>query len=289
MLNFALTSPAPLDVFFVDDSRQAKPPRPGMGPLVATGGIGVEAERVGALNHAVEKLCRQKYGFPAEEEFKWSLPSTSWMRQKLTDDRRQKFFGELISVLAQHAVVALVMVVDEKYGGPSLDRAASARESVKFFLERVDKRGGRLGRQVLLVADRPGGGRREESAFVKTCTEIIEGGTEYVKLGHVAHGLLTADSHASRLLQVADVITSVTLSVVAGRTQYAEPLFKKITPLLHRSSEDRIHGYGLKIYPDSRYANLYYWLVGEETMWNGSVGYSLPMPTRPYGTNRMSE
>lgn len=210
------------------------------------------------------------------------------MRCSLTDARREKFYRELIAILAEHRVVALVMAVDERHDQSSPDRQGSARKSIKFFLERVDQRGKKLNRQALLVLDRPGGGRREESAFLKASTEIVEGGTEYVKLGHVAHSLLAADSHASRLLQVADVVTGVCLSVVAGRTQYAEPLFREIIPLLHRSAEDRIHGYGLKIFPDHRYANLYHWLVGEDTMWSGGVGLHLPANGRPYSHHPMS-
>jgi len=43
--------------FFADDSRQLKPSRPGMGPLVAIGGVGVADTELRSLQEEIERLC----------------------------------------------------------------------------------------------------------------------------------------------------------------------------------------------------------------------------------------
>ena len=42
----------------------------------------------------------------------------------------------------------------------------------------------------------------------------------------------------------------------------------------------RIGGVGLKIHPDLRYANLYYWLVGDDVIFKGWNGFPLPRELR---------
>lgn len=60
-----------MDIYFADDSRQNNPTRHKMGPLIAVGGIQVPSEIVNKLETAIESLCIE-YGFPPQEEFKWS-------------------------------------------------------------------------------------------------------------------------------------------------------------------------------------------------------------------------
>jgi hypothetical protein len=52
-----------MDFIFVDDARQSKPSRPGLGPLVAMGGVFVPSGRVGQLEQALGKHCLE-VGFP---------------------------------------------------------------------------------------------------------------------------------------------------------------------------------------------------------------------------------
>jgi pimeloyl-ACP methyl ester carboxylesterase len=51
-------------LIFIDDSRQNSPSRPGMGPLVATGGLIVPAQNVRNLEASLNGAC-QRFGFPA--------------------------------------------------------------------------------------------------------------------------------------------------------------------------------------------------------------------------------
>lgn len=61
-----------MKLFFLDDARQHKPSRAGIGSLIAVGGISLTDSAVGDLEKSIDSLCRTDYGFPPGEEFKWS-------------------------------------------------------------------------------------------------------------------------------------------------------------------------------------------------------------------------
>lgn len=59
-----------MDLILVDDSKQRKPSRPGMGDLVAVGGLRVPSGSVKALMPTLDETCTE-YGFPScKDEFK---------------------------------------------------------------------------------------------------------------------------------------------------------------------------------------------------------------------------
>jgi hypothetical protein len=58
-----------MDIFFVDDAGQKRPSRPGMGPLLAVGGIHVPEASISDLENKIEGLCIE-IGFPPDEIFK---------------------------------------------------------------------------------------------------------------------------------------------------------------------------------------------------------------------------
>ena len=287
MLSFSLTGGRPVDFFFVDDAYRLKPSRPGMYPLAAIGGVRVESEQLSPLNKALEELCRTTYRFPVGEEFKWSPQKTSWMARRLTDTRRRKFYLAVIETLRRHDVVATVMIAT-RYPTDRDSMSSATTEATKFYLERVEQQCRRRDRQGFIIVDRPGGGPKEEAALLKRCAAVVEGGTYWVKFAHIAHGLLAADSRTSRLLQAADLVVSCTAAAVAGEQKYALPVFLHIEEMLDRAG-DRVQGYGLKIDPDDRHANLYYWLLAAEHFWHGRSRWRLPRVDRNWATDSMEE
>lgn len=276
-----LTGPE-IDFFFADDARQRKPTRSGMGELVATGGVNVPAECVREIGQQIDALCTE-CGFPPGQEFKWSPGRELWMHQHLVRNDRLDFFLKVIEILGQHQAIATVVVEDTAY-----QTATGAKthelDAVTLFLERVDHQCERDNAFGFVIVDRPGGDRGDEDAFMATCLETLQLGTRYVKPSFIVHNVLSAPSHHSRLLQAADVITSCTLSIVSGETQYAPSVFEAVKPLLDRNGA-RIGGYGLKIHPDARYANLYHWLVNDMFFYKASTFAELPLPRRHYATN----
>lgn len=268
-----------IDFFFADDARQRTPSRPGMSHLVAIGGINVPAESVGELGRQLDALCVAS-GFPSGEEFKWSPGRELWMRENLTGPRRLDFFCQVIETLTQHETVALLVIEDTKYS-TATDARTPEIDVATMFLERVNQQCARDDSYGFVIVDRPGGNRRDEDNFLADCLETLQAGTKYVKPTRIAHNVLSAPSNLSRLLQAADLITSCTLAMVSGETQYAPPVFQMIKPLLDQSM-GRIGGYGLKLHPDYRFANLYHWLLGDTHFWRWGTGAPLPLATRPY-------
>ena len=279
------SSATTVDFFFADDARQAKPLRPGMGPIVGFGGIRVASDQLAALNQSLDDLCRTKYEFPQGEEFKWSPSRSSWMARNIRGARATSLFQDIANTLARHDVVATV-IASEETGLKAVREEFARIRTVKYYLERVQQQCARRNTKAFAVVDKPGGGAKSETKFLARCAEIVDTGTFWVTFSHMSHGLLAADSRSSRVLQAADLVTSVTIAMVAGRTKYAQSVFDLIVPLLD-SSGGRVQGYGLKIDPDQTYCNLYHWLLGTNRMWYGSSGLHLPARNRPYATHPM--
>lgn len=269
-------------LIFADDSRQNSPSRPGMGPLVTIGGISVDAEDVRALSDSIDTICAQ-FGFPQNQEFKWSPGRELWMRDNLIGEKRREFFASIIQLLAERQVVALVVIEDTRCARAT-DAPSPEMDVTTLFLERIDNQCARRNCYGLVVADRPSGGRSDEDTFLADCLETLQTGTGYVIPSRIAHNVISTPSKLSRLLQAADLITSCTLAVVSGERQYAPPIFDAIRGLLD-NDRLRIGGYGLKIHPDYKYANLYYWLVGDKYIMRWSIGYPLPMVNCPYNAD----
>ncbi len=84
-----------MQLFFADDSRQPNPSRIGMGPLIAIGGISVPDSMARHLEQNINAICIE-YGFPEGEEFKWSPGRSLWMRRNLVEEKRERFFIDVL-------------------------------------------------------------------------------------------------------------------------------------------------------------------------------------------------
>jgi len=267
------------DLVFADDSKQDSPSRPGMGQLVAVGGLSVAAATVAELGNAIEETCSAA-GFPPGEEFKWSPGRELWMRDSLVDANRQAFFSQIIAHLVEHEVTVAVVVVER--GHRSATGASTPEEdATRLFLERVEYCCSNNFSRALVVTDRPSGGRGDEDKFLSGCLEMLQQGTAYVQHKLIVHNVVSTPSRLSRLLQAADLVTGLTLAATGGEKTYAPPLLAAIRPLFYRDG-NRIGGYGLKIHPALRYMNLYHWLVGDTHFWRGQTGFPLPIADHAY-------
>lgn len=262
-----------MDLFAIDDSAQKKPSRDGVGPLVAVGGIHVPGNRVRELELALDRLCSET-GFPDTEEFKWSPGKKSWQYRELHDEQRDKFLLDALK-LARDCEATAVVVIEDTNKRKATDQADSHEEDVTMlFLERAHNHMP-AGDFAIVIFDRPGGDRRAETDFLATTLATLRSGTTYAALDRLALAVST-DSKLSRLVQLADIVTACTTSYVAGENRYAPKIFEEgILPLL-RQEAGRRGGCGLKIHPDHRYGNLYHWLLGDDTLWKGQRGTSLP-------------
>jgi uncharacterized protein DUF3800 len=270
-----------MDLIFVDDSKQKKPSRPGMGHLVAVGGLHVPSEGVQALMKTLEETCTE-YGFPSyKDEFKWSPGRRDWMRKNLVGNDRAEFFADCLEAAKEEGAEAFVVIEDKSRKSTDGNRDDHEMAAVKVFLERSDYHLRSNGTEALVIADHPAGGRKAEERFLSECVETLRDGTRFMDLENIAH-VFTQDSKSTRLLQLADVIVGCTLSYVSGEDEHSPLLFENQIKGMLREEGGRKGGIGLKLHPDFSFANLYHWLLGDDTLWKGSMGEALPMRGRPY-------
>lgn len=267
--------------FFADDAKQTRPTRDGMGPLVATGGVIVPDGQLRRLEQEIGEIC-EHFGFPPGEEFKWSPGRDQWMSANLIEDRRRDFLLEILRLSAAHDTNVLVVIEDTNRGRAVAESPDPEADVTTMFLERADTHLQQVRDDGVVIVDRPSGGTRgDEDKFLLRCLETLEEGTRYVKPQRIAIPVLSAPSHLVRLQQLADVVTSCTLAFVAGERTYAPPIFETIRPMFLRDGV-KTGGIGLKIHPDSIYANLYHWLLGDSHLWKGGMGSPLPTTGLPY-------
>lgn len=270
---------ADVHLIFVDDARQT-PSRPGIrGNLVAAGAIAVPADKARQVEKAIAATCRD-VGFPAGQEFKWSPRRGSWMFEMLHGDERARFFSGVIDRLGDANAFAVVVMEDAGRSRATSTAPSAERDVVVLLLERVANRLKDLRETGLLIADRPGGDRREEDRFVADCLTTLEEGTNYVSHEEIAF-VITTDSRFVRLLQAADLATSCMTAYVAGEAVHSPPIVQRLLPL-YPVAYDRRAGYSIKIHPDYNFANLHHWLFGETHFVGYQMGYPMPLKGRDY-------
>lgn len=263
-----------MDLFAIDDSAQLNPTRSGMGPMLAVGGIHVPGDSVRQLEHALDDLCGAQ-GFPQGEEFKWSPGRKSWMRQGLVEEARQDFFLAALALARDAGATAIVAMVDKNRRAANSSASSAEEDVTLLFLERAHNLLMPSGTHACVVFDRPGGKGSDDNAFLAGCMSHMRTGTGYAKLDTLALALST-DSKLSRLVQLADVVTSCTTARVTGEYTYSPPVFDGgILPMLREDGSVR-GGRGLKLHPDLLYGNLYHWLLGDETYIKRMTGTPLP-------------
>jgi hypothetical protein len=252
-----------------------------MGVLVAVGGISVQEQNARPLESALDELCLE-YSFPVGEVFKWSPGRDHWMRDNLIEDRRVEFFQRALALAEAHQAVAMVTIADKSRGMATGKASNHEMDVLIMAMERFDKT---LGKDHgLVVVARPSGGRTDEDEFLSGCVEAVSKGTEYSQFSRLATNVLTMPFPNSRLLQVADLVVSISTALVAGHERYTAPVFPAVKTLL-RGSLGRIGGAGLKIHPDYVYGNLYHWLLGDDVFWKSGQGITLPNEKRPFAQN----
>jgi hypothetical protein len=87
------------------------------------------------------------------------------------------------------------------------------------------------GSSAIIVADKPGGGKEQETEFLTNFVERIQKGTAYVLPNWILLNVLTTPSHLVRHLQLADLVTGITTAMVAGNDKYARAIFPSVQNL----------------------------------------------------------
>lgn len=274
-----------MKLLFLDDSTQKTCRREKMQSMVAVGGLMIDHTQARKLETEIDQICKL-YGFPDREPFKWSSKNGSWLRENLRDENRSNFYRDVLVMAKEHSGIGMVCAVDPSMKAANPGRNAQ-EDSLLLALERFDwiltpqKESG------MVIVARPSGGRPDEDKFLDGCVALVSQGTCYTKFtGLLATQILTTPYQNSRLLQIADLIVSITNAMIAGNTKYAGVTFPFVKDILHRDG-DRINGVGVKIHPDFSYMNLYHWILGDKYIRRGKSGWSLPFENYPYANDEM--
>jgi hypothetical protein len=266
---------------FVDDAFQKRPTRHRCGRLVAAGAVIISESVFKTVEDQIDTICK-KYGFPDREPFKWSPSRDLWMYKNLVDENRRSFFAEIIDSAAV-ANAELAFIACDADCQPATKSDSPERDAVTLLIERIDACFHHGDSRGIIIADRKTREARHEEKFISDCLQVLREGTEFV-LPKTIFMTLTCPSRQSRLLQLADLITSCTLAFVSGETVHSPTTFQRIRPLFPKRG-GRTGGVGVKLHPDFKYANMYHWLFEDTHYWRVSVGVPLPLTDRPYATS----
>lgn len=272
-----------MEIFFLDDARQRKPSRQGLREIICAGGLSIPVANIREAEKAINSLCQEKYGFPKGERFKWSPGKEMWMRDNLQGNQRTKFFIDVLEIASNYNSTAIV-VAEETGCKPAIKKALPEEDVVALLLERFGRHLLARDANGIVIAERPSGDRSNEEKFIEQCLETIQQGTKFTTPERIALSILTAPPRFVRMLQVADLVVSSTAARISGESNFSPPVFEYVKRMMQRES-DRIVGAGLKLHPDFRLCNLYYWLLGEESIGRGARFDKLPMQDRLYFEN----
>lgn len=275
--------------FYIDDSKitAKKHNREKLGDLVAVGGMVLSADHIKPLEDEISAVCNKPiYSIPDDENIKWSPDKNSWLRSNIPDrDIRNALYGELLECAAKHGAKAIVAVCDigcqlanQRASNHEMDATILALERFSNWLRQEHG---------LVFVSKPSGGTTNEQKFIAECIKHRKTGTRYVNFNSIASNPIVVPAKQSRLLQMADLVVSITNAKVAGGDRYADPLFVKIHAMMPDTSRGMKGGLGLKIHPSLKYRNLYHWILGDEQYVVGSAGTFLPEVDKPYAVNEM--
>jgi hypothetical protein len=265
---------------FIDDVKQSKPTRPGMGPLVGVGALLVPCEVLLQLEHGLYQLGVDSQ-FPVNDhkgsEFKWSPGKELWIKENLTGTAREEFLLNVVRSLHRHKATLIVVLEDRKYDVADSASTNHEIDVTRLLFERINHFLAAAKENAVVVHDRPSGGRGDENDFLTASIEMLREGTRFVNFDRIALNPLCTQSRFVRLLQAADVAIGCVAAYVSGEEKYSPVVFSSLLPLFNKGPK-RIGGFGLKIHPEHIYVNLYHWLLGDTT----NSGEPLPRIRKPH-------
>lgn len=271
-------------IVFVDDSAQSDPPRAGLERLQALGAVIFPERQVAAYARAMAAI-KDDLGIPSEEEIKWKpdrteSPVFASFDGGLVVQVRQRMLEEAI-----RCQVRTVVVIVNQQAPQGRSAAQAGAKILKWLYERVSMHLGDKNDFGIMIADKPGGGHREDSRWLGETLRLTNDGTRYVRANKIVLPIVTAESCYVPHLQLADLVTAATTAAVAGRRS-GLTLAPLLTQLMHRHRLNAVNGAGLVLQPDNLY-NLLYWCFSESTwaMPSTKIRLSLPFADWPYSTD----
>jgi hypothetical protein len=270
-------------MFFADDSKVPTSTRNRVGGFTGVGGIKVHSTAVRSLEEKIESICRDDFGFPLGEVFKWSPSKDHWMREHLTGDTRTKFFRSVLRACLTHEAQFIVSVVDQSKNHAVPNAQHHEADALYMTLERFNNSLRKNEWGMAFIA-KPSGGNADEKKLLTALRELRRLGTSYVQFERLSVNPVIIPFAHSRVMQAADLVVSTTTTMVAGLDQYASQVFDEVKGGFVKNGWGQIGGVGLKIHP-SHLVNLYHWVVGDTYYHKGRSTMPLPNQQHWFGQN----
>jgi hypothetical protein len=264
---------------FLDDSEQTDPPRAGLRRLLAVGAVIVPEAAVAGYAADLAAI-RTDLDVPPGDELKWKPSRGSFLASAGGEINRTLRTRMLEAAIAQQ--VRTVVVIRDF--GVSRIKEEVGHELLRYLYERISMHLDAHDDLGIVIADKPGGGAREDGRWLAETLPLTDGGTEYIAADRIVLPIVTAPSHHVPHLQLADLVVAATTAAVAGLPHGMElaPLLRE---LMVTSWYGNRGGSGIVLRPNAL-VNLYHWVFGEPHYMRNSIGVPLPIAGLPYDTDK---
>ncbi|MFI7423735.1 DUF3800 domain-containing protein [Nonomuraea sp. NPDC049684] len=184
----------------------------------------------------------------------------------------------MLQAAIEQGIKAAVVVWDR--GHLPWEKADVEAEILKYLYERVTLHLRERNDVGIIIADQPGGGRKDEVKWLADTLGLTRDGTRFATPDRVVSPILTAPSHHVPHLQLADLVTAATTAAVAG--QFAGMKLAKWLKELARTNAHGLVGQaGVALWPPDL-VDLHYWILEETHYAKGSSGYPLGPSLGPF-------
>jgi hypothetical protein len=163
-LLYACTTVIRMRLVFIDDSEQRQPSRKGLGHLRALGAVIFPEAEIAGFAEDLNKI-RSELGIPVGEEIKWNPKKGTYLSAAggdVVSALRRRMLGTAIA----RDVRSIVVIIDHGKSYRNRSAAEVGREMLKWLFERISMHLAGENDPGVVVADKPGGGAREEKQWL---------------------------------------------------------------------------------------------------------------------------
>lgn len=177
-------------MIFLDDSEQTSPPRRGLSCLRSVGVAIIPDHQVAGYSSDLVAI-RAELDVPPDEEIKWKPPKGSVLASD--PDRLRTLRQQMLDAAVQRNARTITVTVDHGSAYTTWKAAELGRdvllpwlyERVSYHLDDNDDIG-------IVIADKPGGGHKEDTRWLAETLRLTNDGTEYVKSDRIVLPIVTA-------------------------------------------------------------------------------------------------